>query len=506
MTKGRERVQKVDPAKPRCAVLAAMAVLACLLWGASSASAAQQVITSSGPLKQIYLNDDLACQVFHTNDTVQGEFFGGTAPGSCGTFVAVPGESTTLYGPDVTNGPPVSSYSLVGQSPVTGSGSSGDPYVVTTTVQAGPVELQQTDSYVVGEDSYTTRISLSRLVYGSSELVVTVYHAGDCTLQGSDSGYGSFDSGTGGIFCSANPNDSPAGASLGFIPSTASSSYRESLSGSVWGEISAGDPFSNACDCTTLQDNGAGLSWDVVLPADDDSESLAARAAAVTSPISFRTRVFVPPASSSPPSNETPGSLPPGSPHPILGKTAVITHVTGHVFFKPPGSSQFIELLPGQSIPFGSTINANHGHVTLMTARHDGGTQSAEFFDGTFVLTQETLTDATQGTRARALAHSARKKRRLWGKGKGRFRTKGTYGSASVRGTQWLTEDETGGTRFTVTEGVISVSNFVLKKTVIVRAPNSYFAAVRKAKKKKSKSRRGPGGGPPGRPGSTTVG
>jgi len=46
-----------------------------------------------------------------------------------------------------------------------------------------------------------------------------------------------------------------------------------------------------------------------------------------------------------------------------------------------------------------------------------------------------------------ALAHSARKKRRLWGKGKCRCRTKGTYGSASVRGTQWLTEDEDGGTR-----------------------------------------------------------
>jgi hypothetical protein len=86
-------------------VAVAVAVLACLLSGTSSASAAQQVITSSGPLKQIYLNDDLACQVFHANDTAQGEFFGGTDPGSCGTFVFVPGERDRLYGPDVTNGP-----------------------------------------------------------------------------------------------------------------------------------------------------------------------------------------------------------------------------------------------------------------------------------------------------------------------------------------------------------------------------------------------------------------
>jgi hypothetical protein len=501
-------VQKVNQARPRCVVAVIVAVLACLLWGASSASAAQQVITSSGPLKQIYLNDDLACQVFHANDTVQGEFFGGTH-GSCGTFVFV---NETLYGPNVTNGPVATEYTLVDQPARTGSGTSADPYVVTTTVQAGPVGLTQTDSYVVGDDFYTTTIDVRRLSYGESDINLTVYHAGDCSLQGSDGGYGSFDAGTGGIFCSANPNNSPTGATLGFVPTASGSSYREGLSSTVWGEVSAGNPFTNACGCTTLQDNGAGLSWDVVLPA--DGGTAAVRAAAVMSPVSFKTSLFVPAASTGPPSNQPPpGNQPPGAPQPILGKTAVITHVTGHVFFKPPGSSIFLELLPGHSIPFGSTINANHGHVTLITARHDGGTQSVEFFDGTFVLTQDasdltqaTLTDANLGTRTRALAHSAKKKRRLWGKGKCRCRSKGTYGSASVRGTQWLTEDEDGGTRFTVAEGVITVRDFVLNKTVIVHAPNSYFAAAHKAKKKRRKSRGGRGSGRPGRDGNTNVG
>jgi hypothetical protein len=233
------------------------------------------------------------------------------------------------------------------------------------------------------------------------------------------------------------------------------------------------------------------------------------------SPVSFKTSLFVPPATTVHPSNGPPAGnqLPPGAPQPILGQTAVVTHVTGHVFFKPPGSSTFQELFPGHSIPFGSTINANHGHVSLITARHDGGTQSVEFFDGTFVLTQDasdltqaTLTDANLGTRTRALAHTAKKKRRLWGRGKCRCRTKGTYGSASVRGTQWLTEDETGGTRFTVAEGVITVRNFVLNKTVTVRAPNSYFAAAHKAKKKRRKTRGGRGGGRPGRDGNTNIG
>ena len=50
--------------------------------------------------------------------------------------------------------------------------------------------------------------------------------------------YGSFDSGTGGIFCSANPNDNPTGATLGFVPTASGSSYREGLSSTVWGEVS----------------------------------------------------------------------------------------------------------------------------------------------------------------------------------------------------------------------------------------------------------------------------
>ena len=36
--------------------------------------------------------------------------------------------------------------------------------------------------------------------------------------------------------------------------------------------------------------------------------------------------------------------------------------------------------------------------------------------------------------------------RRLWGKGKGRFRTRGRYSSGTVRGTNWITTDYCDGT------------------------------------------------------------
>lgn len=70
--------------------------------------------------------------------------------------------------------------------------------------------------------------------------------------------------------------------------------------------------------------------------------------------------------------------------------------------------------------------------------------------------------------------------RRLWGKGKGRFRTRGRYSSGTVRGTWWLTVDRCDGTRTLVREGVVSVYDFVLKKHVKVPAGQSYLASPKK--------------------------
>ncbi len=66
--------------------------------------------------------------------------------------------------------------------------------------------------------------------------------------------------------------------------------------------------------------------------------------------------------------------------------------------------------------------------------------------------------------------------RRLWGKGKGRYRTRGRYSSGTVRGTSWITEDYCDGTRTRVFVGVVRVFDFVTKKTIVVEAGQSYFA------------------------------
>jgi hypothetical protein len=72
--------------------------------------------------------------------------------------------------------------------------------------------------------------------------------------------------------------------------------------------------------------------------------------------------------------------------------------------------------------------------------------------------------------------------RRLWGRGKGHFRTRGRYSSGTVRGTYWVTIDRCDGTRTYVRDGVVSVWDFVLKKKVRVTTGHGYLASPSKKK------------------------
>jgi hypothetical protein len=121
-------------------------------------------------------------------------------------------------------------------------------------------------------------------------------------------------------------------------------------------------------------------------------------------------------------------------------------------------------------------------------------TQTATFFAGVFKLAQDkSAAPVTElqlfggnfkkgcGASGRAVTSAGKKKvvRQLWGVGKGRFRTKGRYSSAAIRGTQWLTQDRCDGTSVRVKAGSVTVRDFVRKKTVIVKAPKSYLAPAK---------------------------
>jgi len=76
-------------------------------------------------------------------------------------------------------------------------------------------------------------------------------------------------------------------------------------------------------------------------------------------------------------------------------------------------------------------------------------------------------------------ATATRRGNRVWGSGKGRFRTRGRYSAATVRGTTWLVEETCAGTQTRVKTGSVVVNDFVKRRTIIVRSGRRYLAKRR---------------------------
>jgi hypothetical protein len=114
------------------------------------------------------------------------------------------------------------------------------------------------------------------------------------------------------------------------------------------------------------------------------------------------------------------------------------------------------------------------------------GQQRSWFYQGVFRLGQNrgrkplsTLTLTGALTCGKSANIAAKKKRRLWGDGKGKFRTKGKHSAATVVGTKWLVEDRCNGTLTKVVKGRVRVRDFGARRTVTVRAGKQYFARAR---------------------------
>lgn len=185
-------------------------------------------------------------------------------------------------------------------------------------------------------------------------------------------------------------------------------------------------------------------------------------------------------------------------PPPEVGRTVNLQPVKGAVTTKCPGDKRFSRLVEPEQVRMGCQIDARKGTVRLTSAKGKKGTQSARFWAGVFRVGQRRgnpeMTLALVGpmqcgkSKKRSLgagassggaAVSRRKKggRKLWGSGKGRYKTKGKKGSASVRGTDWLVEDRCDGTTFfRVKKGVVSVRDFARKKTIRLKARKTYVA------------------------------
>jgi Ca2+-binding RTX toxin-like protein len=177
--------------------------------------------------------------------------------------------------------------------------------------------------------------------------------------------------------------------------------------------------------------------------------------------------------------NVTAAFLPPA---PVGGQTANVEPTRGVVLVKEPGSNVFVPLLGADQIPIGSQLDTTAGAVEI-TLRRGAARETSEFYDGLFTLLQPNANAIGElrlggGDFLRCLTPLADRRpvRRLWGSGRGRFRTRGRYSSATVRGTKWVTEDACGGTLTKVDEGSVTVYDVVRRVNVVVTAGRSYFA------------------------------
>jgi DNA-binding beta-propeller fold protein YncE len=175
-----------------------------------------------------------------------------------------------------------------------------------------------------------------------------------------------------------------------------------------------------------------------------------------------------------------------GGPLPAPGPgVANATAVSGTVTVRVKGTTAFVTLA-SQQIPAGSEIDATKGRVRLTSLARGGATQTAEFYEGRFLISQAGTGDRTTVLQLsaplrcpRRLAATNPPGRHLWGSGKGRFRTKGKYAAATVRGTVWLTRDTCTSTLIRVRSGRVSVFDVVRRRTVTVTAGKSYTARRR---------------------------
>jgi len=396
-------------------------------------------------------------------------------------------------------GPIGSSFTAFSQGGLTGAGTGASPYQVMTVYKASDAaEVTQTVTYVNGQTRFAVSYSVRNPTSGPVRFRAGLY--ADLYLAGSDVGSGILLPGPPRFVAGLNVD----GRFGGFEEAAASpwSRFEEDDFSTVSSNLAnlAGPGLDNTVNPTVV-DNGAAVQWDEPgLPA----------GATATFRTAYVTAAARPPTPPTPPIDNSIDAQLARLPAPKLGTAVNVAPVSGEVFVKLPAGSAahaaqskgrgFVSLRQAKQIPVGSQLDTTRGKVRLVSAANASGKRQQGDFDGAFFktiqsrsgkgLTELRLTKGKfSGCRVRARrsnqAGAARRRykrrtvRRLTGSANGRFRTRGRYASATVRGTNWTVTDRCDGTLTRVKSGVVVVrdvrrrKNFVVKagKSRLVRAP-----------------------------------
>ena len=206
------------------------------------------------------------------------------------------------------------------------------------------------------------------------------------------------------------------------------------------------------------------------------------------------------------PVTEPPKVASPPPLEPEHGISFLAQPTTGTVTIKEPGARGFTSLTGEEKVPMGSVVDTRGGTVKVTAAVGNLGDTTADnsvsLWDGLIRIDQSGDTNAVataklveklrcgkkKGGEAKAGKSSGavatksgkRRRRRVWGSGHGNYKTRGSGGTGSVRGTTWLTKDTCRGTFFKVTDGIgISVFDFDLGERFDLGPGQSYFARNR---------------------------
>ena len=184
---------------------------------------------------------------------------------------------------------------------------------------------------------------------------------------------------------------------------------------------------------------------------------------------------------------------------PVPGQSVAVAATAGRVLVRTPGAASYTPLDPRRPVPLGSVFDTHAGTVTLTAAAGTaGGLQTASFKGGRFSVAQAPAAVVTElrmrggsfaacprpAARGAVALAAARRRvvRKLWGSGKGRFRTRGRSSSATVRGTVWEVLDRCDGTLTRVRSGIVVVENLRTGRTKVVKAGESIFVRRRAAR------------------------
>lgn len=216
-----------------------------------------------------------------------------------------------------------------------------------------------------------------------------------------------------------------------------------------------------------------------------------------------------------PPDDSLNPTPPLGISPPVLGKSVVAKPRLGTVLVRLPGEQRFVRLESIANLPMGAELDVADGSVVVFFATSPAGGRAKGIATGGRFLVQQppgydrgqrpgemTLSGPlfgcgatprrqvrgqTAGAGGPLAAAAARAKhgRRLKVRARGRIRTRGRYGAATVRGTRWTTTDrcETHprpGTLVVVSKGLVAVRSFTLERTVLVPAGKRFLAPARR--------------------------